>query len=177
MGEGQKVQEDVVFRQGQHLVVLAYGGLIHFMGEYYAFAHAGGAAGVKDVGDVFRAGQGGSPVHFFLMTALEAQFQEVVEINREAVGGMSYHVAVEDDQMFQRARQGENGDDRVVLLLLAYKDEADFSVVDHVFNLRRAAVGEKGNGDGSNAVGSEVHIEVFGHILRKDGNVFLDSDS
>ena len=109
--------------------------------------------------------------------ALEAQFQEVVEINRKTVGGMSYHVAVEDDQMFQRARQGENGDDRVVLLLLAYKDEADFSVVDHVFNLRRAAVGEKRNGDGSNAIGSEVHVEVFGHILREDGNVFLDSDS
>ena len=143
MGEGQKVQEDVVFRQGQHLVVLAHGALIHFMGEHYAFAHAGGAAGVKDVGDVFRAGQGGSPVHFFLMTALEAQFQEVVEINREAVGGMSYHVAVEDDQMFQRARQGENGDDCVVLLLLAYKDEADFSG-DQEFNNFLTALEQSG---------------------------------
>ena len=71
---------------------------------------------------------------------------------------MNAHAGVEDNDAFERRTQRDEPPRLVVLLLLAYEQEAYLCVIDDVLQLLLAARGIKWYHDSSHSVGSEVGI-------------------
>ena len=87
------------------------------------------------------------------------------------------HFRVEDDDVFERMAEGEHGEHRVVLLLLADEDEPHLRIVDHIPHLCGTRGGIEGDADGADAESSEFTVEIFGHVLREDGYILLHLDA
>ena len=99
--------------------------------------------------------------------------EEVGEIDRKVVFGVLLHFRVENDDALQRPGDGDDAERRVILLLLSDEEEADVRVVQHLGHLCAAAGGIEGDGDHSDAVGSEIDEVCFRFVLGEDSDVLL----
>ena len=83
------------------------------------------------------------------------------------------HALVEDDDALERGTERENAVRLVVLLLLADEEEAHVRVLHDVLNLLFARRSVNRNRHRTNAVGTEVGVEILDTILGEHGDVLL----
>ena len=89
------------------------------------------------------------------------------------VVGVLLYFLLEDDDALKGRTEGDNTECCIILLLLAHKHIANFGIVDHIRHLCPTACGIEGNGDGTNAVCTKVHVQALGFVLREDANLLL----
>ena len=106
-------------------------------------------------------------LHLALSRQSLAELQEVVEVEGgRVVSGYAYR-AVEYDDALQRVAQSEYTVSLVILLLLAYEEEAYAGIVYHVLYLLFGSGGVERDGNHAHTIGSEVGDEILYGILRE----------
>ena len=168
MRKGQEVQKYILLAQVQHHVVHAQSLAILAVGQHHALALSRSAACVQNVAQIVVRSLGLSAFVFsFEVRSVAGQLflQKVIEIHRQVVFFVFHHLRVEYNDTFQRLCHLHHAERRVILLLFAYEEKTDVSIVNHVGNLRATAGGIKGDGHRANAVGAEIHEVSFGFVL------------
>ena len=82
-----------------------------------------------------------------------------------------------DDDAFQGRTHRYNPACLVVLILLTDEQNAYLGIVDHELNLLLGTRGVERNGDGTNAPGGKVALDVLHGVLGKDSNILLWFDT
>ena len=80
------------------------------------------------------------------------------------------HAGIEDDDTLQRWTEGKDTVSLVILLLFAYKEEANLRIINHILNLLLAAVGIEWHRSNSDTVRTEVGVQIMHTVLREDSN-------
>ena len=173
MGKGQEVDHLVFLAYGHTLVVGLQTCGILSVGENHSFAVARGAAGVEYVADILVVGLSPQFFHFRLPRQILAQLDEIFKIEGCRVVSGDAYTAVEDDDALKRRAEGEDAVGLVILFLLAYKEKAHPSVVDHILYLLFAARGIKRHRNRPHAIGAEVGVEILYTVLREHGDMVL----
>ena len=173
MGEREEIQEDIILTQRQDPFMDTEAFVIHSVCQDYSLAHSGRAAGIENIGNVVKRGGSQTVLQFGVPGIRLTVTHEFIEENGKMVLLVFYNTTVENDDFLQRGTKRHHTECRIILLLLAYKNIAYGSIVYHIGNLRSAACGIKGYGDGTNAITSEIHEKAFGLVLREDGHILL----
>ena len=177
VGEGQEVHDEVAVGERQSPNVSAESGVVHAVGEHDALADARRAAGVEDVGQVVLLHFGREPGYLFGVVLTVGKGKELIEVEAHIVLRILLDGRVEDDEPLHGVLYLEYAVGRVVLVLFADEDVAYLGVAHHVLHLHLACCGIERDGDGSDAVGAEIDIHAFGHVLREGGDVLLHPDA
>lgn len=79
--------------------------------------------------------------------------------------GIDIHAVIIDDDALERGAEVEDAQRLVILVLLAYEEEAHLGIVEHIEYLLLAIGGVERHGNGAHAIGTEVGIEVLHTVL------------
>ena len=131
MGEGQEVDDAVIFCDGHAGVVSLQGCRILPIAEHHTFAVARSATGVEDIAEIVVVGLFVKRFHLGLTRQILAEFQEVFEVEGVGIMRTDAHAVVVDDDTLQRGAQGKDAVGLVVLFLLTDEEEAHLRVVDN----------------------------------------------
>lgn len=75
-----------------------------------------------------------------------------------------------DEAGIKRRTEGKDTVSLVILLLFAYKEEANLRIINHILNLLLAAVGIEWHSSNSDTIRTEVGVQIMHTVLRKDSN-------
>ena len=173
MSIGKEVHDDVVFRHRHTPMVGFKGSMILSVGKYHTLAVACGSTGIEDVADVVVRCFCVEFLHLRLPGVVLAEFQEVIKIYGVGVAGHHPHARVEDNDSFESGARRQYPMCLVVLFLLAHEKDSYFRIVYHEAYLLLAAGGIEGHGNGPDAKGTEVGVEILHGILREYPDVLL----
>ena len=165
VGEGQEVDDAVVFRDIDKLIVGGKSRMILPVGEHHALALASSSTGVEDVAEVGVVGLLPARLEFRLAGQPLAQLDEVAEVKGIGVVGIDIHAVIIDDDALERGAEVEDAQRLVILVLLAYEEEAHLGIVEHIEYLLFAVGGVERHGNGAHTVGTEVGVEVLHTVL------------
>ena len=177
MREGQEVHDEVLVGKRQSTYVTSESGIIHLVRQHDTLADARRSAGVEDVGQVVFLHFGCELLYLFAMVFPIGKCQKLIEIKAHIVLRVFLYGRVEDDELPHGLLNLEYAVGCVVLVLLADKDVANLGVAHHVLHLGLACRSIERDGDGPDAISTEVHEHAFGHVLRENSDVFLHPDT
>ena len=177
MGEGQEVDDPVVFA---HIHAFAVGHkrcTILSIGQHHALALARSAAGVKDVTHILVVGL--APEHFQLALAgqILAQGHELGEMHGVGIGRSDMHAVVEDDDTLQRGAEREYTLRFLILFLLSHEEQAYLRIVDHKLYLLLTIGSVEGYRHSTHAVRTEISIKILDAVLREHRDTLLRLDA
>ena len=116
-------------------------------------------------------------LHLTLSWQSLAELQEVVKVERGRVVSGNAYRAVEYDDALERVAKGEYTVCLVILLLLAYEEEAYAGIVYHVLYLLFGSRGVERYGDCTHAIGTKVGDEILYGVLREHADSVLRLDA
>ena len=117
----------------------------------------------------------GELLYLFAVVFPIGECQELVEVEAHVVLRVLLYGGVKDDEPLHGVFYLEDAVGRVVLVLLADEDVAYLSVAHHVLHLCLGSSGIERDGDGADAIGTEIDVHALRHVLREDGDVLLDA--
>ena len=173
MGKGQEVDDTVFLGNRHYLVIGSQGSIILSIGQHDSLAVTGSTTGIKDVSHIIHACRLIQSLHLSLSRQVLAQLDEVLEVKGSRVVSTDAHAGVEDDDTLQRRTESKDTMCLVVLILLAYKEEANLSIVNHILYLLLAAGSIKGNRAHLDAISTKVGIEIMHAILGENSNLVM----
>ena len=190
MGERQEVDDAVVLSYWHILVVGDHRCMILSVGKHHTLRVACGTTRIEDITQVFLIGL--SPQFFHLRLSWQigfdalqirsignlihialSQFQEILKINGIRIMRTDAHTRIKNNDAVECRTQREDAVCLVVLLLLAYKQHLDTSIMNHILDLLLRAGGVERNGYNSHAIGSEVCVQILEAVLGEDRNRLL----
>ena len=173
MGKGQEVDDTVFLGNRHYLVVGSQGSIILSIGQHDTLAVAGSSTGIKDICHIIHACRLIQSLHLGLSRQVLAQLDEILEVKGSRVVSTDAHAGVEDDDTLQRRTESKDTMRLVVLVLLAYKEEAHLSVVNHILYLLLAAGSIEWNRAHLDAISTKVGIEIMHAILGENSNLVM----
>ena len=173
MGKWQEIDDTVFLGNRHYLVVGSQGSIILSIGQHDSLAVTGSTTGIKDVSHIIHACRLIQSLHLSLSRQVLAQLDEVLEVKGSRVVSTDAHAGVEDDDTLQRRTESKDTMCLVVLILLAYKEEAHLSVGNHILYLLLAAGSIKGNRAHLDAISTKVGIEIMHAILGENSNLVM----
>ena len=165
MGVGQEIHDDIVLGYRHTLEIGLKCGMELAVGKDHSLAVASRPAGIEDVADIVERGLGVTFLHLSLARVVLAEFQEIVKIDGVGITGHYSHTWIEDDNALERGAQWHNTMGLVVLLLLTYKEDSDLCIVNHETDLLLAACGIERHGDGPDAKGAKIGVDILHGVL------------
>ena len=175
MGERQEIHHHILLAQVDGMLVGCYSAPVHAVGNHHALAQARSTTGVKHVCQFINVVLGTAPCHLLGIRLSLAHLQELLKREAHLVLAVLLHRRVEDDKPHHIGREAQHTVGRVVLVLLAHKDETYVGIAYHILYLPLAAGCIKRDGDSPDSVGAKVHKQTLGHVLREDGHILLDA--
>ena len=177
MRKGQEIHHQVSIAQIEHTFMSPNGRIVHAVGEHNALAQPRGTAGIEDICQIILIELRCTLFYFFLVLEGISQGQELVEIHAHPVLLILLDRAVKDNQSADTILYLQYTVGSIVLVLLTHKDIAHLGIADHILHLRLAAGGIEGDGNGTDSIGTEVHIHTLRHILREDSHILLNANA
>ena len=111
------------------------------------------------------------------MVFLVTQSEKFVEVETDFVLRVFLDRRVEYNELPHGVLYLENAIGRVILVLLTNEYISYLGIADHILDLCLACSGIERNCDSPNAIGSEIDIHAFRHILGENSDVLLNADA
>ena len=173
MGERKEVQHDILFPKRQDRVIGNNRIVIHPMAQHHPLAGPRGSRGIKYIGQVVHPKFGRTPLQLLVPFMSGTGLQKLLKINRHRVLRVLYHGRIENNQFLKRRTMRHATESDIVLVLFADKHITNFGIVHHVNHLALRTGSIKRYRDGPHAVSPEIHVQAFGHVLRKNSQILL----
>ena len=170
MGEWKEVDDTILFGNRNALIVCLQSSIILAIGQHHALAISSCSTGIEDISQVIHTCLLVEFLYLRLTRKILSQLQEVLEIESCRVMCTDAHAGIEDDDTFQRWTEGKDTVSLVILLLFAYKEEANLRIINHILNLLLAAVGIERHRGNSDTVCTEVGVQIMHTVLREDSD-------
>ena len=170
MGKWKEVDDAVLFGNRHAFVVCLQSSIILAISQHHALTVARCSTGIEDISQVIHTSLLVEFLHFCLTRKILTQLQEVLEIEGCRIVCTDAYAGIEDDDTLQRRTEGKDTVSLVILLLFAYKEEANLRIINHILNLLLAAVGIEWHSSNSDTVRTEVGVQIMHTVLREDSN-------
>ena len=149
-------------------MVRAQGFLPVVVVQHHALGLSGSARGIEDVAEVIKRSSGGASFHHLIIGQSFAALHELIKIDGILVAWVFHHGRIINHYLLQRVAIALHRDDRIILELLTYKEDAYVGIVDDIAGLLWRTGSIEWNGHCPIGEASEVHEETLWFILRKN---------
>ena len=170
MGKWKEVDDAVLFGNRHAFVVCLQSSIILAISQHHALTVARCSTGIEDISQVIHTCLLVEFLHFCLTRKILTQLQKVLEIEGCRIVCTDAYAGIEDDDTLQRRTEGKDTVSLVILLLFAYKEEANLRIINHILNLLLAAVGIEWHSSNSDTVRTEVGVQIMHTVLREDSD-------
>jgi len=170
MSEWKEINDTILFGNRHALIVCLQCSIILTVFQHHALTVSRCTTGIEDISQIIHTSLLVEFLHFCLTRKILSQLQEVLIIEGSWIVGTDAHAGIEDDDTLQGWTEGKDAVSLVILLLFAYKEEANLRIINHILNLLLAAVGIERHRSYSDAVCTEVGVQIMHTVLREDSN-------
>ena len=177
MSERKEIHDEILLTKVYCIFVSLDGHIVHTMSKHDALAEPCSTTCIEDVGQIIHIQLSRAMVHLFLMCQTFSQCKELIEIKAHLILGIFLDSIVEDDKPADSRVNLQHSISCVVLSLLTHENIPYAGITDHIFHLRLTTGCIERNRYSTNRISAKIDEQAFWHILGKDSNILLHTNS